>query len=100
MPARRYRATIEDKMKDEAKLGFAYAYLKITKKKSVELSNLGFEVSDSHDSRYYPRLHRISWEKAKVEYDDYYALNENDKNLSLPQRLWITTLKSGPFRLD
>ena len=98
--ARRYRATVEDKMRDEAKLGFDYAYLKISKKKSIELKDLGFDVTDSHESRYYPRLHKISWADARVEYDDYKALNENIETLSLPQKLWITTLKNGPFRVS
>ena len=96
MAVRKYRATIEDKMESEAEFGFDYAYLKITKKKGIELENQGFVVTDSHNSRSYPRLHKISWKDSAIEYDELSSLNEKDSKYTFAQKLWIIAEKNKP----
>ena len=99
MGVRRFRATAETRMKDDAKLGFDYSYIRITKKKSLELKKLGFVVTDSKEKDGYPRLFKISWKDARVEYDNEASLNENDSKYTAPQKLWIISLKSDPFKV-
>lgn len=86
----------EWKLVSEAEFGAFYYYAKITKKKSIELINQGFEVTDSKNARNYPRLHRIYWGNAlKLEENqNIRMLNENDPKYTFPERLWIISTKS------
>lgn len=83
---------LKETMKSEAEFGLFYAYAKIGKNKAEELREEGFEVEDSKELNYYPRLHRIFWGNAKVE-GDITTLNEKSEEYTFPQKLWIITTK-------
>lgn len=85
--------SIEERMKSEAEFCLFYLYAKIGKNKAEELRSEGFEVEDSKECNYYPRLHRIFWGNAEVE-GDIVTLDEKSEEYSLPQKLWIITMKS------
>ena len=84
----------QERLEDQARYGLFYLYAKIGKKKAEKLRDSGFLVTDSKESDKYPRLHRISWESALVPSADIYSLNENDKFYTLPQKLWIISMKN------
>ena len=50
-------------------------------------------TANTKECNYYPRLHRIFWGNAKVE-GDIATLDEKSEEYSLPQKLWIITMKS------
>ena len=88
--------SLEEKMISEAEFGFYNMYHMITPKKAEELRQLGFSVSDMHENRSSPRIHRIDWSEARYEnfeYSDIQKLNEDDAKYTLPQKLWIITTK-------
>ncbi len=85
---------LQEKLTSEAEFGFYYFYGKITKKIVTQLRNEGFTVTDSLQSKGYPRLHKIDWSNATVNYESINDLNENDACYSLPQKLWIISTKN------
>lgn len=87
-------ATIEEKMKSEAEFGLFFADLNIRLKKANSLREQGFEVADSKEVNYFPRLHHISWKKAKVECMDVNSLDENSNEYTFAQKLWIISMKN------
>lgn len=90
-------ATVEEKLMSEAEFGLFTANFKISKTKASELQENGFEVIDSKEYNYFPRLHRISWKNAMVECkEDVKFLNEKDSEYSLAQKLWIISMKNQP----
>lgn len=90
-------ATVEEKLMSEAEFGLFAASFKIGKTKASELQENGFEVTDSKEYNYFPRLHRISWKNAIVECkEDVKSLNEKDLKYSLAQKLWIISMKNQP----
>ena len=86
---------IEQQMEAEAEFGLFFAYLKITKTKADELRRKGLNVTDSKESKKFPRLHRIAWENSHVD-GNVYNLDERDIKYSLSQKLWIISMKSLP----
>ena len=90
-----YVITIEEKLTSEAEFGTFKMYCKITKKKAEKLRQENLEVTDLKQTNNFPRIHRISWEKATVE-GDIYSLNPKSKKYSLAQRLWITAMQNMP----
>ena len=88
--------TVEERMESEAEFGFFYYYGKLTKKKANELSSLGFTVTDSHESKSYPRLFKVSWLDVELEDCglDIDTLNEKDEKYTLAQKLWIISTKA------
>lgn len=89
-------ATVEEKLKSEAKFGLFVVNFKIGKTKANELRQNGLEVTDSKEFNYFPRTHRISWKEAKVECKDVKSLDENDPKYSFAQKLWILSMKNQP----
>lgn len=87
-------ATVEEVMKSEAEFGLFYCNRKIGKVKANSLREIGFDVTDSKEFDYFPRLHKISWKNAKVECEDISSLDENDEKYSFPQKLWIISSKA------
>lgn len=87
------KMTLEEKLKYEAKFGLFFADLKIGKIKANELREEGFNVVDSKEVNYFPRLHHISWKEARVECDDVQKLDENSDEYTLAQKLWIISMK-------
>lgn len=92
-------ATVEERMKSEAEFGLFFAYLKIGLKKSKELQKQGCSIIDSNETNFFPRLHRISWENARVECEDVQKLNEKSDQYTLSQKLWIISMKNQPKSL-
>ena len=93
--------TVEEKMVSEAEFGLYNLYYKITKKKAEELRSQGFVVTDSKETRNYPRLHKIDWSKAcigKFDYEDVTKLDEKSEDYSFPQRLFIISYKNDALR--
>lgn len=86
---------VEEIMKSEAEFGLFNCYHKIGKIKAQSLRNEGFDVTDSREVDYFPRMHRISWEDAVVNVEDVKELDENSDDFTHPQRLWIITSKSN-----
>ena len=90
-------ATIEERLESEAEFGLFFAYLKIGKNKAKELQDKGFEIIDSVEVNYFPRIHLISWQNTTVkECKDVQLLNENDPKYSFAQKLWIISMKNQP----
>lgn len=92
-------ASLEERLISEAEFGLFYLYDKITLKKAEELRAQGFVVTDSHENRSSPRLHKICWKCAGVgvfDYEPINSLDENNQNYSLAQRLWIISQKNQP----
>lgn len=89
-------ATVEEKLKSEAKLGLFVANFKIGKTKANELRQNGLEVTDLKEFNYFPRTHRISWKEAKVECEDVMSLDEKNPEYSFAQKLWIISMKNQP----
>lgn len=92
---------VEEKMISEAEFGLYNLYYKITKKKADELRKQGFVVTDSKESRNFPRLHKIDWSKAcigKFDYEDVSKLNENSDEYTFPQKLYIISYKNDALR--
>ena len=85
---------LEERLISEAEFGLFYFYENITHKKAVELRNSGFIVTDSMESKKFPRQHRIYWGQAIVECKNVHILNENDSQYSFPQKLWIIAMKN------
>lgn len=91
--------SLEERLISEAKFGLFHLYAKITLKKAEELKKQGFVVTDSHETKGFPRLHKISWKCAGVsifDYENINNLNEGNLNYSLAQRLWIISEKNQP----
>ncbi len=91
-------ATVEEKLKSEAEFGLFVANFKIGKTKAIELRQNGLEVTDLKEFNYFPRTHRISWKKVRVECEDVKSLDENDSKYSFAQKLWILSMKNQPSR--
>lgn len=89
-------ATVEERLMSEAEFGLFTANFKIGKTKAKELKENGFEITDSKEFNYFPRLHRISWKNSVVECEDIKSLNEKDSKYSLAQKLWIISMKNQP----
>ena len=87
-------ATVEDKMKSEAEFGLFFADFKIGKNKANELREEGFSVTDSKEVNCFPRLHHISWKKAKVECENVNLLDENSNEYTFAQKLWIISMRN------
>lgn len=86
-------ATIEEIMETEANFGLFHCYSKIGMKKAVALREKGFEVTDSKEVNYFPRIHKISWKESIVVSDDVTSLDENSEEFTFPQKLWIISSK-------
>lgn len=89
-------ATVEEILKSEAEFGLFKATFSIGKKKAISLREKGLIVDDSKDSKNFPRLHRMSWENAKVGYEDVKALDEDSDEYTLAEKLWIIAMKNQP----
>lgn len=90
---------LEQRLISEAEFGLFELYAKITLKKALELRTKGFVVTDSHESKGFPRLHKICWKTAGVyvfDYENVHNLDENNKEYSFAQRLWIISEKNQP----
>lgn len=90
---------LKQKLIQQADLGLFYLYASISKKVAVELRNKGFSVTDSHESKNFPRLHRICWKQVGVytfDYENIHNLDENNPQYSLAQKLWIISEKNQP----
>lgn len=90
---------LEERLISEAEFGVFYLYAKITLKKAEELRKQGFVVTDSHENKSSPRLHKICWRCAGVGVFDYKNINnldENDEQYSFAQRLQIISEKNQP----
>lgn len=91
--------SLEERLISEAEFGAFYLYAKITLKKAQQLRKQGFIVTDSHEHKSSPRLHKICWRGAGAyvfDYMDSSKLDENDLSYSFPQRLWIISEKNQP----
>lgn len=86
--------TLEEKLISEAEFGFFYYYGKLTKKMANQLRKEGFIVTDSKETRSYPRLHKVSWSNVTINCENVYDLNENDPKYSLIEKLWIISSKN------
>lgn len=90
---------LEQWLISEAEFELFYLYDKITLKKAKELRKEGFVVTDSHENRSSPRLHKICWKCAGVgvfDYENINNLDENNMQYSFAQRLWIISEKNQP----
>lgn len=90
---------LEERLISEAEFGVFYLYAKITLKKAEELRKQGFVVTDSHENKSSPRLHKICWKCAGVgvfDYENINNLDENNAQYSFVQRLWIISEKNQP----
>ena len=90
----RYERIVTRKIKEQASFGLFYAHLSISKTRADILREQGFEVKDSHEKKYYPRLHRISWKNAKVNESNMYSLDETSDKYSFSQKMWILASKN------
>ncbi len=91
--------SLEEQLMSEAEFGLFHFYAKIPLRKAEELRKQGFDVTDSHESKGSPRLHKISWKTAGAylfDYENINDLDENNSNYSLAQKLWIISEKNLP----
>lgn len=91
--------SLENRLVFEAEFGLFYLYAKITLKKAEELRKQGFIVTDSHENKDSPRLHKICWRAAGAlvfDYMDVRYLNENNAKYTFAQKLWIISEKNQP----
>lgn len=89
-------ATIEERLVSEAEFGLFFANFSIGKRAAENLRTKGFEVTDSKEFNYFPRIHNIRWQNAKVECNDVNLLDENSNEYTLAQQLWIIAMKNQP----
>lgn len=90
---------LKSKLMEQANLGLFYLYESISQKVAVELRNKGFTVTDSHESKNFPHVHRICWREvgfSVIDYDPVDILDENNPKYSLAQKLWIISEKNQP----
>ena len=88
--------TPEERLMSEADFGLFYAKVLIGKNKAIDFQNQGFDVLDTKNVNYYPRIHKVSWKKASVECEDVQVLDEKSDEYTLPQKLWIISKKNQP----
>ncbi len=90
---------LEQNLREQATFGLFYLYASISKKSVAELQKAGFNVTDSHESKSFPRVHRICWKQAGMytfDYENVHNLDENNPNYSLAEKLWIISEKNQP----
>lgn len=92
-------SNLEKKLIDQANFGLFFLYASISNKTANRLRKEGFVVTDSHESKVFPRQHKICWRAAGANRFDYARvslLDEENPQYSFAQKVWIISMKNQP----
>ena len=89
-----YLTTPQGMMETAAKNGKFAATVMLSKTLPNYLQMPGFYAEDLKEVTYYSRKHIVSWKDAAVECEDVNLLDETSDEYTLPQKLWILSMKN------